>query len=479
MAVGTFVDFIRRCIRSLQSCRVDRFVERDVEPVGVDETTGLALSGTVGGLAEFDATAEKARVQNSSVEERRVFGVSRPMASFSSLNGIIVGQHIDGFNFRSHRAVYVVSDPPFDMHALRVFRGCRIVQNSEELRLRFDLVVSRDFTRAVQFILVYPKISIALLIMITDWFNRIHLRILDGPSGERNFEMYRAEKRSYIQAPLVDPNFDPMVRRLMEPFEINFEMIHMVSYMRKRVCIRYSHKVHKFQGTPLISKHRQNLTIDRIKSSLQIKEKGRYGMFESAAVQGLVSRLLKYDRQAVHQDQCEVQAIRDSPSRVQTLETIYDVTVQQRSGSRRMLFEIFHDSYLQPSATKPHCPTYKVSESSAESTLVDPSSCHQSVSRATTGSSVEVNGIPLLKDRSTSQPTTATSTAPTIFPNADNMDDTAVFELLDYHLAQAQRNSVTSIKSSARFPPAFSVDSPTRLFERLLGNPDPRTTPHK
>ncbi|KER20525.1 hypothetical protein T265_10952 [Opisthorchis viverrini] len=153
--------------------------------------------------------------------------------------------------------------------------------------------------------------------------------------------------------------------------------------------------------------------------------------------------------------------------------------VKQRSGSRRMLFEIFHDSYLQPSATKPLCPTSKVSDTSAESTLTNPSSFHQSVPRATTVSSVEVSGIPLLKDQSTVKPTTVTSTTPVMFPNADSMDDTAVFELLDYHLAQAQRNSVTSIKSSARFPPAFSVDSPTRLFERLLGNPDPRTTPHK
>ncbi|TGZ70983.1 hypothetical protein CRM22_002876 [Opisthorchis felineus] len=413
------------------------------------------------------------------------------------------------------------------------------------------------------------------------------LEILDGPSGERNFEMYRAEKRSYIQVPLVDPNFDPMVRRLMEPFEINFEMIHMVSYMRRRVnpqefdCMNspvlssefWLHRLAEGSGIQGASTHPPVVTsgLMDIQSTIPKNDKSTQtgtetprgqpinahrglpgfntilqcgttklgeSMFTVPNAPSVVYNTPTYGRI----DRMFGETV-ESPSRVQTLETVYDVTakesathvvsnkpeqpmdpasnsthsllishgasesdtvnsrnrsplvdlsnaafpsgiqempeVQQRSGSRRMLFEIFHDSYLQPSATKPHCPTSKVLESPAESTLVNSSSFHQSLPRATTGSLVEVNAIPLLKDLSTGKPTTVTSTTPVIFPNADSMDDTAVFELLDYHLAQAQRNSVTSIKSSARFPPAFSVDSPTRLFERLLGNPDPRTTPHK
>ncbi|KAF5396735.1 hypothetical protein PHET_10253 [Paragonimus heterotremus] len=61
------------------------------------------------------------------------------------------------------------------------------------------------------------------------------LEILKGPSGERNFEMYRAEQIYQLPNLVTDLCCDPLVWRSPDLFEVNFEMIHMVGYMRKIV----------------------------------------------------------------------------------------------------------------------------------------------------------------------------------------------------------------------------------------------------
>ncbi|KAF6772772.1 hypothetical protein AHF37_10258 [Paragonimus kellicotti] len=61
------------------------------------------------------------------------------------------------------------------------------------------------------------------------------LEILKGPSGERNFEMYRAEQIYQLPELVSDLCCDPLVWRSPDLFEVNFEMIHMVGYMRKLV----------------------------------------------------------------------------------------------------------------------------------------------------------------------------------------------------------------------------------------------------
>ncbi|KAF7255705.1 hypothetical protein EG68_06900 [Paragonimus skrjabini miyazakii] len=61
------------------------------------------------------------------------------------------------------------------------------------------------------------------------------LEILKGPSGERNFEMYRAEQIYQLPDLVSDLCCDPLVWRSPDLFEVNFEMIHMVGYMRKIV----------------------------------------------------------------------------------------------------------------------------------------------------------------------------------------------------------------------------------------------------
>ncbi|KAF8562278.1 hypothetical protein P879_04812 [Paragonimus westermani] len=61
------------------------------------------------------------------------------------------------------------------------------------------------------------------------------LEILKGPSGERNFEMYRAEQIYQVPELVSDLCCDPLVWRSSDSFEVNFEMIHMVGYVRKLV----------------------------------------------------------------------------------------------------------------------------------------------------------------------------------------------------------------------------------------------------
>ncbi|TPP62289.1 hypothetical protein FGIG_11770 [Fasciola gigantica] len=61
------------------------------------------------------------------------------------------------------------------------------------------------------------------------------LKILSKDIEERNFEMIRAEHWHKHQRPAEDLAFDALVSLVTDPYEVCFEMIHMVHYVNKRV----------------------------------------------------------------------------------------------------------------------------------------------------------------------------------------------------------------------------------------------------
>lgn len=66
--------------------------------------------------------------------------------------------------------------------------------------------------------------------------------MLSKDTIEQNFEMIHADNWQSRQRPAHDLAFDALVSRVTKPYEVCFEMIHMVHYVSERKFIRIRFK---------------------------------------------------------------------------------------------------------------------------------------------------------------------------------------------------------------------------------------------
>lgn len=399
------------------------------------------------------------------------------------------------------------------------------------------------------------------------------IEILSGPNGERNFEMYRAEQLYGLTKGAPDLDFNLMVHKLSDPFEINFEMVHMVSYVKKLVhpdvfdcfpspVVSAEFWLHRFceettvinpslssgEGTPkLVAPVKENApqlpvagkdakepkrgstprapklhrglpgfdtilhcgattlgcdasTVPSIvyntPSSRRIKEMfdcsdsflprpmpsetqdhiekendptkvcftspaSRTGSVKDAIPprDPRMNRARRTPSIELHDPSDASLACGRPPLSSVTNPVVKKTPTQPTVGALKAPFEVFHDSYLTDSATP----------ASVGLTTVTPLPASRSgslLSSAFVSEGSKRRPRSSTKERRTSinEPPKGTARPPDI----DSMDDTAIFALLDEHLALANRRY-----SPSRAPILFSTDSPTRLAEELLAKCKP------